>query len=213
MKPFVDLTGKTFGLLSVVEYAFNYRPGQRWWLVLCQCDRALYATYSGLKSGHVTKCRSCATHLANPALKHGEARRGQVSPEHRAWTEMLGRCLNRSNPAFPSYGGRGITVHPPWQVRSAGFAAFLAHVGRRPSPQHSLDRKDNHGSYVPGNVRWATRGEQNRNKRSNIRVTIRGETLTVAEWSRRQGLPGYLIYRRLKDGWDPQRAVLAPLNR
>lgn len=95
------------------------------------------------------------------AARHGESTRRIRSPENTAWQNMRARCLRPSHPRYPDYGGRGITVDPRWD----DFAAFLADVGRRPGPDYSLDRIDNDGPYAPGNVRWATRSEQQRNQR------------------------------------------------
>ena len=81
------------------------------------------------------------------------------SPEYRAWRQMLSRCRDRSNRA---YGARGIAVCERW---NASFAAFLEDLGRRPRNDFSLDRINTNGNYEPGNVRWASRLEQARNRR------------------------------------------------
>ncbi len=87
---------------------------------------------------------------------------GQKSPEYRCWTAMKTRCLNVRNPAYPSYGGRGISICPQW-VQS--FEQFFADMGPRPAGT-SLDRwPDMNGNYEPNNCRWATATEQARNTR------------------------------------------------
>lgn len=91
---------------------------------------------------------------------HGHAKGGK-SPEYRAWHAMRQRCYHPSQPHYSRYGGRGIVVCERWQV----FANFLADMGLRPSPRHSLDRINNSGNYEPGNCRWATLVEQCRNRR------------------------------------------------
>ncbi len=85
------------------------------------------------------------------------------TPEYKCWQQIKARCLNPKHRAYPNYGGRGITLAPEWKH---DFLAFYRHVGPRPTPKHSLDRyPDNDGSYVPGNVRWATWAEQAVNRR------------------------------------------------
>jgi hypothetical protein len=96
------------------------------------------------------------------AIKHGDTAGGRIAVEHKCWASMKARCLNPSALNFKHYGGRGITVCDEWVD---DYEAFLAHVGRRPSSQHSLDRVDNERGYEPGNVRWATKTEQARNRR------------------------------------------------
>jgi hypothetical protein len=92
-------------------------------------------------------------------LKHNRSQ----TPEYKCWQQVKARCLNPNHKAYPNYGGRGIRVHEPWVN---DFEAFYVYVGARPSPQHSLDRHPNNdGGYEPGNVRWATPEEQNRNRR------------------------------------------------
>lgn len=86
---------------------------------------------------------------------------------------MKARCLNPRFPAFAKYGGRGITIDPRWH----DFDCFLADMGPRPSVEHSIDRYPNgNGNYEPGNVRWATRSEQCRNRKSS-RAVVRSDGL------------------------------------
>lgn len=82
--------------------------------------------------------------------------------EKNAWYGMLSRCHNPSNAGYRNYGGRGIAVCAEWRH---SFDAFFAHIGPRPGHGYSVDRINNDGNYEPGNVRWATRVEQERNKR------------------------------------------------
>jgi hypothetical protein len=86
-------------------------------------------------------------------------------PEANAYRSARYRCSNKRSKDWKSYGGRGI------EFRFTSLVQFIAVVGRRPSPYHSLDRKDNNGHYEPGNVRWATATQQIRNRRK--RKTLR----------------------------------------
>ena len=93
---------------------------------------------------------------------HGQAGRSK-SPEYRAWDAMKQRCLNPRSSAYPSYGGRGISVCDKWRE---SFDAFYADMGPKPEPKalYSLDRIDNDGDYEPGNCRWATHSQQLKNR-------------------------------------------------
>jgi hypothetical protein len=126
------------------------------------------------------------------------------TPEYKAWVDMKKRCLNTGSRNYKNYGGRNIAIEPRW---IDDFAAFFADIGPRPSPKHSLDRIDNDKGYFPGNVRWALPPIQNNNRSDNRWLTYRGVTLTVAQWSRRTGMPYNTLYGRLAKGWSVKRAI------
>ncbi len=120
------------------------------------------------------------------STRHGGARRRDRSAEYGIWRGMIRRCRDPRNNAWAHYGGRGITVCDEW---AESFGAFMRDVGPRPTPNHSLERVNNDGSYCKSNCRWATKIEQANNKRTSTRITIRCRTQTVAQWKREMGIP------------------------
>lgn len=85
---------------------------------------------------------------------------GKRTPLHRLWLSIRNRCNNPETPDYPYYGGRGIKVCVAWDR----FVQFAADVGPHPGRGLTLDRIDTDGDYAPGNVRWATREAQSRNR-------------------------------------------------
>lgn len=116
--------------------------------------------------------------------------------EWRCWDAMKTRCLNPNHKDYHRYGGRGIRICDRW-IQS--FADFVRDVGERPSLLHTLDRIDNDGHYVPGNVRWSTRVVQSQNTANTRLLTHDGVTLSVSEWARRIGITVESLRDRLKN--------------
>ena len=133
------------------------------------------------------------------------------SLEYRSWNSMNERCHNPNSTGYERYGGRGIRVCDAWRYTN-GFAAFIAHVGKRPTPKHTLDRINNNGNYEPGNVRWATRKEQGNNRRTNRLLTHKGLSRTLAEWADAIGLDPSSLHERLASGWSMADALETPPN-
>lgn len=128
------------------------------------------------------------------------------SPIYRVWGDMISRCNSSTNTAYPNYGGRGIRVCRRWLK----FEYFLADMGFPPKGK-SLDRVDNNGNYKKSNCRWATRFEQENNKRSSlILVNSAAIRKTRAQWAAELGLtPGAISYR-LRMGWSVINAITTP---
>lgn len=93
------------------------------------------------------------------------------------------------------------------------FLQFYKDMGPRPSPKHSVERKNTNGNYEASNCIWATSLEQGRNKRNNRFLTLNGETLILSDWARRVGLSTARIIRRLQLGWSIEKTLTTPLPR
>lgn len=198
----IDLTGKRIGRWTVLRYA-----GRELWLCRCDCGQEREVIGSNLRSNGSLSCGCLARELTGQrATKHG----GFGTPEYEIWHGMIQRCHNSNCKDFPRYGGRGIVVCEKWR---SSFAAFLEDMGPRPSPQYSVDRERVNGNYEPGNCRWATVKQQQRNRRSNRLVMVDGKEVTVTEAAELHGLPKSALFIRLKNGWPLDRALNTPLRK
>ena len=138
-----------------------------------------------------------------------------ASPESQAYTDMLHRCGGndkwKRRKDAKHWEGRGITVCDEWRN---SFAAFYEHVGKRPSPNYTLDRIDNGKGYEPGNVRWADRKQQARNRRSNEFITYKGVTKCLAEWAEEYEIKLGTLHARLRySKWPVEKALLTPVGK
>lgn len=205
-KRFLDLTGHSYGSLSVIGYASPVvsKSGNevRYWWCKCKCGLMKRIDVSSLRSGKYKSCgclRADACSMAN--LVHGMSR----CPEHRSWTSMMQRCHDKKFKNYHRYGGRGISVFSGWKGRN-GFLSFFAYMGKRPKGT-TLGRINNDGNYEPGNCRWETPFEQAGNTSANRFVALDGVTLIMKEWSRRLNIPLSTIYSRLSRGWSVTRSL------
>ncbi len=162
MSAVINLVGQRFGKLTVVRRVCNDDSGGSRWLCHCDCGVEREIASHNLRTGHTASC-GCAH------ARHGETRHGGwQSAEYTAWHNMITRSTNAKLPQWKDYGGRGITVCERW-LGEHGFENFLADVGRKPSPELTLDRIDNDGNYEPGNVRWTTHHDQQMNRRKRVK--------------------------------------------
>lgn len=130
-------------------------------------------------------------------------------PEYGVWENMNTRCFNQKSKKWKDYGGRGITICPQW-LGPGGFQRFYRDMGPRPSPTHSIERKNVHGNYEPGNCVWATPAQQARNRRDTRMLTLGSETMTLTDWAKRLDMNPASLHERLSSGWSVERALTTP---
>jgi hypothetical protein len=201
--PIKNRVGHRYGMLVVESLAGLNLRHQANWNCICDCGRNAIVFGGNLNNGHTISC-GCHKGL----WKHGENQIGKRSAEYQTLAGIISRCTNPNNVQYYNYGGRGITVCERWNSVSK-IDNFVADVGRRPSPFHSIDRwPEKNGNYEPVNVRWATVMEQASNTRKNVYLTFQGETLHIAAMARRYGLTPAKLYGRIKSGWTLQQALL-----
>lgn len=229
------MIGTKWGRLTVTGRAAN-RNGQCSWICLCECGKESIVRGAALRNGtiqscgehrpkpgaaycvdcsapitvHARRCRRCDSRIKERRHIHGHAKRKAKLPEYQIWGQMKGKCFRQSHESYKNYSARGITVCEEW---CHNFQAFYDYVGPRPTPKHTIERINNDGNYEPGNVKWATRYEQNRNQRSNVNLTIDGVTRCVEDWARVSGTNSRTIYTRHKAGWPDREAVFRPPDR
>lgn len=154
MSKFIDLTGKRFALLTVVERVVDTKPIK--WVCLCDCGNTKIIHGSAIKQ---KLTMSCGCYLNKIKTKHGYYK----APEYSAWHNMKRRVLDKNHINYQCYGGRGITICKEWSGKN-GFQNFIASIGPRPTRLHSLERIDNNGNYESTNVMWATKNQQSNNR-------------------------------------------------
>lgn len=200
LMPLRDLTGQRFGRLVVVSRASN-QGRQTCWSCVCDCGGRKVAQSSNLVRGLTASCGCLHREKASLAVRtHGKT----GTPEFISWMQMRARCSNPRLRSYPRYGGRGITICDQW---AHSFESFLADMGPRPTPRHSIDRIDVDGPYSPENCRWATTAEQARNTSTNRIVVVDDIAAPLIEHCERRGIDYKRAHRRLVLGWSIERAL------
>lgn len=187
-KPYLDITGQRFGRWTVLKFVgTNNSSEAARFLCRCDCGREKERFGFTLRRGESTSCGASGCRPEYPSGKNNFHHKHGCcgTSEYDIWSAMRQRCSRPSHRDYPSYGGRGIFVCARWDK----FENFLADMGLRPSPQHSLDRINNDGPYSPENCRWTTIDIQLANRRTAKSINAFTDEVLLNEINRR-GLLG-----------------------
>ncbi|MGX0433104.1 AP2 domain-containing protein [Staphylococcus hominis] len=153
----MEIVGKTFNHLTVVEYAGKNKHKKKLYKCKCNnCGNEKIMVGTSVKNGYSKSC-GCLI-IQNQKRKHGMA----GTPIYRKWKNIKGRCFNPNTSNYKWYGGRGITMCQKWKD---DFSEFYKDVGNIPFEGAELDRIDNNGNYEPNNVRWVDHRTNSNNRR------------------------------------------------
>lgn len=198
----MDITGMKFGEWTVIEPDFSQKgQGHTKWRCKCSCGTIAVISGKSIRTGASKRCRTCA----------GKRAQKKRSAFEKALRRVLGgmksRCRCISGRAYERYGGRGITVCDEWHSFEK-FYEWAISAGYLPGM--TIERIDNNKGYSPENCKWATYAEQNKNKRSNKKITINGETKILNDWLLQYNRPRATYKTRIKLGWNEIDAIVTP---
>lgn len=139
-------------------------------------------------------------------FKHGYKR----TRLYNTWLNIKQRCLNKNNPRYKYYGGKGINICREWRDDFATFESWALSNGY--DETLTIDRRDVNGDYEPSNCRWITNKKQQNNKSNNRCITYKGETKTLKEWAEYLGFNYKTLQKRINKGWGTKAAFELPLQ-
>lgn len=178
MSRFIDITGKTFGRLTVTRFLGRAYPTSRqtvWELRCAEC---------GQKCRYHDK-RKMAELGAKPCRCDGTG----SHPHRSRWVGLKDR-------SFP--------VCARW-LKS--YRDFCNDIGDEPANRPCLCPIDKSKPFGPGNFAWTTKREACALAVDETIVTIDGQSKTINEWIKVSGVKRTTIIMRLKAGWSPEDAV------
>ena len=199
---FVDLTGSSFGMLSVLSFYGKDKYSHNLWLCRCECGNTTIAETRALKMG---KTRSCGCLARKLTVERNTTHKGTHTRLYGIYNKIKWRCEYPNCRDFKNYGGRGIRVCDEWLNSFETFRDWALANGYR--DDLTIDRIDVNGNYEPSNCRWVTMKVQTQNRRNSILITFNGETRPLSVWAKEKGIKYLTAYNRYKKGLTPEEIL------
>lgn len=212
-----NLTGQTFGRLTVVSHSRLDKRDGHIWHCACTCGNTCEKSSGRLRDKNV-KTPSCGCAKKDAILKAAAAAwkvttkfSHPLKPKIKdLYRNMIKRCGDPMDRRYADYGGRGISVCSEWVQDRYTFYQWCLDNGIADGLM--LDRKDNNGPYCPENCKFSTGIEQANNTRKNVFLEWDGKLLTMSQWARELKIKPSIIQKRARLGWPAERILTQPIR-
>lgn len=204
MSKLINLIGKRYGYLTVLQKGRLNKPYHTMWLCQCDCGQVKEICGEHLKTGRTISC-GCKKieRIIKQSTIHGESK----IRLYRIWKALRKRCNNQMDDGYRLYGARGITVCEEWQKDYLIFKEWALLNGYKDNLE--IDRIDVNGNYEPLNCRWVNEETQANNKRNNRYYVYQDEKLTLTQICRKYGFNYGTVKSRInRDGKSFEMAIL-----
>ena len=207
-----NLINKKFGKLLVTKECGRNQKREMLWKCLCDCGNYVEVPTYRLISGKTKSCGCIRNELLLTYSDYKRESHGMAKTRlYKTWVNMRNRCNRPTERGYKNYGGRGIKVCVEWQNSFIPFMEWALSNGY--DDTLTIDRIDVNGNYEPNNCRWVTQKEQNNNMTSNVRLTHKGITHNLTEWSKITGISYPTLQGRIRRGWKTEDILFKPINK
>ncbi len=209
-----DFLNKTYGRLTILKE--NGKKGNRRAIdCMCMCGNFINTAFTFVINGYTKSCGCLQKEsMSKTAIKYRKKHGDTNTRFYKIWKGINNRCNNKNNQAYNYYGGRGIKIK--WldynDFKKDMFKSYIEHSKKFGEINTSIDRINNNGDYEFNNCKWNLPKNQCLNRRNNHYLTFKGETLTIKEWSDKLKLKYYVIFNRIKYGWDTEKILTTPVR-
>lgn len=210
----IDLTGRQFGMLTVLSRAEDYvlKSGrkERIWHCQCECGNTINVFGENLKKGNTI---SCGCYKKEKMRKEKTTHGLSNNNLYYIYNHMKSRCYNKNDKRYKNYGGRRIKICDEW-LGESGFNNFYNWaISNGYSSELTIDRIDVNGNYEPSNCRWTDLITQENNKTNNHLITYNNKTMTMAMWAKELGINYKTLFNRICTyGWSIEKALTTPVK-
>jgi hypothetical protein len=181
----LNLEGKIINNIKFINFS-HIKNKTRIWNCECYCGKKFQAPISRIKNKNTKSCGCLSKSILIKRNKENRKWKTSDKKMYAVWHAMINRCYNKDNWRYKYYGGRGILVCESWQNFDNYYNWIKNNLGDKSNKNDSIDRINNDGNYEPGNIRWATKKIQSKNKRGPKLTAKLAEEIRSSDLSRKE---------------------------